>query len=64
MDEKLVTSLKEAIKDMDIPEMRKNVGNMADVRWIGRNMGIRNSSHPNFDQARGLLRQLGAGLVI
>jgi len=64
MDEKLVASLKEAIKDMNIPEMRKNVGNMSDVRWIGRNMAIRNSGHPNFEQARDLLRQLGAGLVI
>lgn len=39
------------VADMDIPESRKH-----DWGWLRRNLGIRNSSHENFDEAVSLLK--------
>ena len=34
------------IKGMDVPARRKE-----DVRWLARNLGVRNSEHPGFQDA-------------
>lgn len=39
------------VADMDIPESRKH-----DWGWLRRNLGIRNSSHENFEQAMVILK--------
>ena len=39
---------------MDIPESRKELTEW-NVRWLLRNLGINNRSHPEFKQAIGLL---------
>lgn len=39
--------------DMDIPENRKR-----DWSWLCRNLGIRNSSHENFEQVNSLLKDI------
>lgn len=38
---------------MDVPENKKG-----DVRWLSRNLGVRNSEHPQFREAMSLVRQL------
>ena len=38
---------------MDVPEIRKG-----DMRWLGRNLGVQNANHPQYNEAMDLLRQL------
>lgn len=46
MNDELMTML----IDMDIPAKRTS-----DIGWLKRNLGIRNSEHPNFNRAIELL---------
>ena len=32
--------------DMDVPAMRRDTSDLANVRWLLRNLAIRNSGHP------------------
>jgi len=41
--EQLIEKLKLWLSDMDIPELRKN-----DLRWLNRNLAIRNQNNKNF----------------
>ena len=34
------------IEDMDIPEMRKDLNKIGNLRWLQRNLLIRNGNHP------------------
>lgn len=45
------------IGDMDIPAMRMDIDNPANVRWLLRNLGIRNANHKNFEEAFRLLKE-------
>jgi hypothetical protein len=42
--------LKSILSRMDVPETRKT-----DLRWLLRNLGIRNKNHPDFLEAMGLI---------
>ena len=35
-----------AMEQMDIPEFRRNLSSLHNLRWISRNLRIRNSQHP------------------
>ena len=39
------------LEEMDIPEFRKHLHRFANLRWLSRNMGIRNQNHPKGLQA-------------
>lgn len=45
-----IEALKEQIKDMDIPEMRREL-KLENLNWLKRNLGIKNSLHENFPKA-------------
>lgn len=51
--EKEFEELRSILSSMNIPNMR--FVDM-DVQWFLRNLGIRNSNHPNFDRAIELLK--------
>lgn len=42
-----------AIREMDVPEMRRT-----DFRWLLRNLAIRNSGHPNFPRVMARVKEL------
>lgn len=44
--------------DMDIPHSKTDVDDIDALRWLGRNMGIRNSINPKFDRAIEILKFL------
>lgn len=44
--------LKSLLDRMDVPEQRKT-----DFDWLLRNLGIRNSSHADFSEAIGLIKE-------
>ncbi|BCG50200.1 hypothetical protein [Ralstonia phage RP13] len=50
-----IQQLQNLINKMDLPSHRKTSEAPDTLRWLARNMGIRNSDHKNYEQARTLL---------
>ena len=50
--------LRAAIQTMDVPEMRRDTSKDTNVRWLNRNLAIRNAEHENFGVARQFIRVL------
>jgi len=50
--------LREAIKDMDVPEMRRDTSSDSNVRWLSRNLAIQNRDNENFRVAMHFIRAL------
>ena len=40
------TQVLEILNEMDVPEIRKNLNELANLRWLQRNLLIRNGNHP------------------
>ena len=53
-----MNELKELMKSMDIPDERRVGGKNFDIRWLLRNLGIRNSSHENYIKCISILKQM------
>ena len=60
MEEKRA-QLAEMLEEMDVPDFRKNVNRLANVRWLFRNLLIRNRNHPKVMQAIGITKELMRG---
>ena len=54
----LILELENLIKPMDIPVRRKMVNQKEDLRWLARNLGIRNAGHRNFKRAVEILKEV------
>lgn len=52
--------LKKILDTMDIPEMRKNLESQ-DIRWLSRNIMVRNNNHTEINKALELIRILFFG---
>ena len=50
--------LAEMLEEMDIPDFRKNLDRLANIRWLWRNLLIRNRNHPKAMQAVGIAKVL------
>jgi hypothetical protein len=48
----------EILSTMDIPAMRRDTGDISNLRWLNRNVGIQNARHPQFRELRNILNQL------
>ena len=57
MEEKKA-QLAEMLEEMDIPDFRKNLDRLANIRWLWRNLLIRNRNHPKSMQAVGIAKVL------
>jgi len=44
--------LQEILNDMDVPKFRRN-----DLKWLVRNLGVRNSNHSKFPRAMEIIIQ-------
>ena len=53
--------LRELLRDFDIPAMRRPL-NKANLRWMGRNLQIKNGDHKDFDRAKKLIKEILKGL--
>ena len=60
MEEKKA-QLAEMLEEMDVPAFRKNVNRLANVRWLFRNLLIRNRNHPKVMQAIGITKEIMRG---
>ena len=49
------------LEEMDIPEFRKNINMFNNLRWLSRNMLIRNDNHPKGLQAIRIVKKLMRG---
>lgn len=43
--------LRKLMKGMDLPPHRKSLDTLANIDWLRKNMGARNSSHKNYTAA-------------
>jgi hypothetical protein len=50
--------LKEILATMDIPEMRQDINNESNLRWLQRNLAIRNGAHAEAGEALLIIRDL------
>jgi len=50
--------LAEMLEEMDVPDFRKNLSRLANIRWLWRNLLIRNRNHPKAMQAVGIAKVL------
>jgi hypothetical protein len=50
--------------DMDVPLMRRDTSKMENVRWLLRNLAIRNSNNPKFSSVIKELQKHGAGAFV
>jgi hypothetical protein len=44
--------------DMDIPQIRRDTTKPENVRWLLRNLGVRNQNHPRFELVSLILKKL------
>lgn len=51
--ENMLNRLEHLTKDMDVPEFRRNA-----VNWLSRNLAIRNSTHPQYPEAKKIVNKL------
>ena len=50
-------------KDMDIPIRRRDVTELDNVRWLLRNLGVRNGDHPQFTMSIEILKNLAKSIT-
>ena len=53
--------LAEILEEMDLPETRKNLNESSNLRWLIRNMRVRNRKHPQCNEAFELIKNLMKG---
>ncbi|PKP53750.1 MAG: hypothetical protein CVT92_02095 [Bacteroidetes bacterium HGW-Bacteroidetes-1] len=58
MNKELVSKLEAIIAKMDIPFYRKTIKNKDNVRWLNRNIAVRNSQNPALPEAMNLIKEL------
>ena len=53
--ERKASALSTILQDMNVPDSRKEVSNVSNIRWLNRNLGIENGDHPMLETAKELL---------
>ena len=48
-------------EDMKVPLNRRNTNELENVRWLVRNLSVKNSEHPSFDDVWRVLKLLLRG---
>jgi chorismate-pyruvate lyase len=55
--ERRKSALGTILAQMDVPEMRRTL-TIGNLRWLGRNLAVRNQDHPMFVTARTFLADI------
>lgn len=58
MNKEIVEKIENLISDMDLPIYRKQIKNKSNVRWLLRNLKIKNSENSSTEVAIYWLKQL------
>ena len=51
-----MTEMQKLLEQMDVPQMRKDLSNPSNVRWLLRNLQVRNNKHPQIGELMKMLR--------
>jgi len=51
------------LKNFDVPESRKDLNNPSNIRWLLRNLAIRNKNNPRFETVFNELKSLTNGFL-
>lgn len=54
--EEIIYEILELIRKMKIPSYRKSSQSTDNMRWLNRNLGVRNYEHPNYAKVMELLK--------
>ena len=52
-----VNSKRKIPKSMNVPQMRRDILTKQNVSWLLRNLGVNNSSHPDFNETIRMLKK-------
>lgn len=52
------SKLRDYLECMDLPIFRMDVTNPGHLRWLDRNLHIKNAEHHLFDEVKGLIKTL------
>jgi hypothetical protein len=52
------TKVVEILEEMDVPQMRKDIGKFRNTRWLLRNLSIRNGNHPKCSQVLEMIQRI------
>ena len=52
------TQVLEILNEMDVPDKRKDLNKIGNLRWLQRNLLIRNGNHPRAEEALVFIRHL------
>lgn len=44
-------SIQKLFKDMIIPDYRKEKNTIENLKWLQKNLGVKNKNHPNYNKA-------------
>jgi hypothetical protein len=55
------SALKTLLRQLDVPAMRMDVTNVGNLRWLMRNLAVRNNEHPMLDTIFTMIRELLRG---
>ena len=55
------SQLAEILEEMDLPEMRKSLNDNSNLRWLIRNMRVRNGKHTQCKEALEIIKNLMKG---
>jgi hypothetical protein len=55
------SQLVEILEEMDLPEMRKNLNESSNLRWLMRNLRVRNRKHTQCKEALEIIKNLMKG---
>ncbi len=61
IDEYMQSTLKEILETMEVPDMRRDITKMSNLRWLSRNLAIQNCTNPMFQTAKELIISLLRG---
>jgi hypothetical protein len=56
--EKRRSALGTILAQMDVPEMRKELYSTGNLRWLSRNLAVKNKDHPMFVTAQTILTEI------
>jgi len=51
-------NLHKCFSGMDLPDHRKMIKTLDNLKWIDRNMVVRNSKHPKYTEAKAIIHRL------
>lgn len=53
-----LSKLTKLLRNMDIPTHRKTKHTPENLKWLGKNIGVRNSNHKNYNEVTSILSEI------